>query len=237
LYTIVCARIASVRDTRDLSIMFDSPLVSLFILAVLVFVGWYAIGTQYNVRLGSNAMKWLQQGLPLVGEKAALRWLGSSVVELKMVKAKPPFRSAEVLVVMEPRDVPVIWLWGHAQGRRDLLIFRAQLRATPDFELEARGEKIWNATAFKPNAGDKWTVVPGQLTNAMRAAYKGTLSSADINQLLQRVARDGMTLTRLAVHRSLPNLEVHFLLPKFENVAPMRVFSSLQQLSEEILKS
>ena len=216
--------------------MFDSPLVSLFIFAVIVFVGWYAVGTQYNVRLGSNAMKWLQQGLKVVGEKATVRWLGSSVVELKMAKAKPPFRSAEVLVVMEPRDVPVMWLWGHLQGRRDLLIFRAQLRATPDFELEAHGEKIWNATAFKPNAGDKWTAVPGPITHAMRADYKGTLSSADINQLLQRVATDGVRLTRLAVHRSVPNLEVHLLLPKFENVAPKRVFSSLQQLSEEILK-
>jgi hypothetical protein len=214
--------------------MFDSPGLSLFVLAVIVFVGWYGVGTQYNVRLGNNALKWLQKGLPLVGDKAALRWLGSSVVELKIAKAKDPFRSAEVLVAMEPRDVPVMWWWGHVRGRRDLLIFRAQLRAAPKFDLEARAPKAWSAPNLQ-NASPKWKPVQGGVANGMVADYRGEISPFAINRLIVAASLDGMRLTRLAVCRSVPNLELHFLLPKLDQVNTQRVFSSLRQVSAEVL--
>ncbi len=216
--------------------MFDSPLASIFVLAVIIFVGWYAIGTQYNVRLGHNALKWLQKGLPTIGEKAALRWLGSSVVELKIAKAKDPFRSAEVLVVMEPRDVPMLWWLGHVRGRRDLLIVRGQLRAAPHFDLEAQAPQVWAAPNVQRDKAAKWTAVQGGVANGMCADYRGDLSPFSINRLIVTASLDGMTLTRLAVRRAVPNLEVHFLLPKFDQVATLRVFTSLRQLSEEVLK-
>ena len=179
--------------------MFESPGFSLFVVAAIVFVGWFAVSTQYNVRRGSAALKWLQEGLPLVGEHATARWLGSSVVELKIAEAKAPFRSAEVLVVLEPRDVPLMWWWAHARGRRDLLIFRSQLRGAPKFEKELG--------AGLPDA---------------------------LNTLVATSNFDGLTPTRLGVHRREPNLEVHFLLPKFEAVGSTRVFSGLRELAEEV---
>jgi hypothetical protein len=215
--------------------MFDSPAFSVFVLAVILFVGWYAVGTQYNVRLGHNALKWLQKGLPTIGEKAALRWLGSSVVELKIVKAKDPFRSAEVLVVMEPRDVPFMWWLGHARGRRDLLIFRAQLRAAPHFDLEARGPRAWATPDVQREHSPKWMAVQGGVANGLSADYRGDLSPYSINRLVVAASLDGVKLTRLAVRRAVPNLEVHFILPKFDQVNTQRVFSSLRQLSEEVL--
>ncbi len=216
--------------------MFDSPLASIFVLAVIVFVGWYAVGTQYNVQLGHNALKWLQKGLPVIGEKAALRWLGSSVVELKIAKAKDPFRSAEVLVVMEPRDVPIMWWLGRVRGRRDLLIVRGQLRAAPHFDLEAQLPRAWAAPNVERDQGGKWTPVQGGVANGMRADYRGELSPFSVNRLIVAASLDGMTLTRVAIRRAVPNLEVHFLLPKFDQVATPRVFTSLKQLSEEVLK-
>lgn len=215
--------------------MFDSPAFALFVLAVIFFVGWYAVGTQYNVRLGSNAMKWLQQGLKLVGERATLRWLGSSVVELKMAKAKEPFRSAEVLVVMEPRDVPIMWLWGHLQGRRDLIIFRTQLRAAPSFDLEAHGSRVWSSALPREDMSN-WSSLPVGAANNMRVKYQGNVSPAQINDLISLASRDGVELMRLAVHRTVPNLELHFLLPKFDQVSPPGVFTSLRRLSEEVLR-
>src|SRR5512135_73786 len=116
---------------------------AIFIVGVLLVVGWFALGTHFNVRKGEDALRWLQKGLPLVGEKATLRWLGSSVVELKVNKAKDPFRTAEVLVAMEPRDVPFFWAWGHLRGRRDILIFRGQLKNAPRFDVEAHSPNSW----------------------------------------------------------------------------------------------
>lgn len=208
----------------------------LLVLAVILFLGWFAVGTQYNVRLGNNALKWIQKGLPLVGERATLRWLGSSVVELKIAKAKDPFRSAELLVVMEPRDVPVMWWWARTRGRRDLIILRGQLRAAPHFELEARGLRAWAQTDLKRDGSPKWIAVQGGVANSMSADYRGEISPFSINRLIVSASLDGLTLTRLAIRRAVPNLEVHFLLPKFDQVSSQRVFNSLRELSEEVLK-
>ena len=106
----------------------------LFVAVVVFVVGWFAVGTHYNVRQGDHALRWLQQGLPLIGEKTTLRWLGSSVVELKIEKAKPPFRDAAVLVVLEPRDVAPLWAIARLRGRRDLFVFRATLHQRPELE-------------------------------------------------------------------------------------------------------
>src|SRR5690349_24715869 len=117
---------------------------AVFILVVVFVVGWFAIGTQYNVRKGHEAMRWLQEGLPLIGEKTTLRWLGSSVVELKIQQAKPPFSHATVLFVLEPRDVSITWAFARLRGRRDLFIFRAGLRQQPQIEFEAFDPSAWS---------------------------------------------------------------------------------------------
>lgn len=216
--------------------MSDPTGFALLVLAVILFLGWFAVGTQYNVRLGNNALKWIQKGLPLVGDRATLRWLGSSVVELKIAKAKDPFRSAELLVVMEPRDVPMMWWWARTRGRRDLIILRGQLRAAPHFDLEARGRRAWAQTDLKGDGSPKWIAVQGGVANSMSADYRGEISPFSINRLIVSASLDGLTLTRLAIRRAVPNLEVHFLLPKFDQVSAQRVFNSLRELSEEVLR-
>src|SRR5512142_2639013 len=129
----------------------------LFIAAVLIFLGWFAWGTQWNVRKGDAILKWLRQGLPLVGERSTLRWLGSSVVELKIAKAKDPFRTAETLVLFEPRDVIFLWAWARLRGRRDTLMFRSQLSAAPSFELDAFDPKGWTTRGDERTArGKNW---------------------------------------------------------------------------------
>ena len=135
---------------------------------------------------------------------------------------------------MEPRDVPLMWWFSHTRGRRDLLIFRSQLNAAPHFELEAQAQKIWADTAFKHDVSGKWTPVQGGVANDMAAEFRGDISPFAINGLIVKATLDGLSLTRLAIHRGVPNLEVHFLLPKFEQTSAFRLFTSLQRLSEEI---
>ncbi len=209
---------------------------SLLILGLILFLGWYAFGTQFNVRRGNEALKWLQKGLPALGEKATLRWLGSSVVEVKVNKAKEPFRSAELVVALEPRDVPFLWWWGHMRGRRDIIIIRGQLRSAPGFDLEVRAPKSWPATNLQ-QATPKWTAVQGGVGNNMAADYRGQISPFSINRLIVASSVQDLTLTRLAVRRTVPNLEIHFLIPPFDKVPPQRVFSSLKDLADQLLKA
>jgi hypothetical protein len=79
------------------------------ILLVLAVMLWFTWGTQRNISRGNALIRWLQPGLPVLGRRATIKWLGSSAVELGIVEPAPPFAEASVVVVLEPRDVP--WLW------------------------------------------------------------------------------------------------------------------------------
>ena len=118
----------------------------LFIVVVVLVVGWFALGTHSTSARAKTCCAGCSEGLPLIGEKTTLRWLGSSVVELKIQQAKPPFREAEVLVVLEPRDVALLWWIARLRGRRDLLIFRGTPAASaPRLEIVAHDPQTLDA--------------------------------------------------------------------------------------------
>jgi hypothetical protein len=77
----------------------------ILVAAVILFMGWFAIGVVYNLRRGEALLKWMQGGLPSIGQKTTFRWLGTSVAELVIAHAKKPFRRLETLLVLKPRDV------------------------------------------------------------------------------------------------------------------------------------
>ncbi len=52
------------------------------ILALALVMGWFAVGIIWNIRRGNAVLRWLQTGLPRLGERTTLRWLGSSVVAM-----------------------------------------------------------------------------------------------------------------------------------------------------------
>src|ERR671919_1510032 len=119
------------------------PIGAILIVLLIVVMLWFALGTQRNVRRGNELLRWLQDGLPLLGKRTTMRWLGSSAIVLKIAEAAAPFREAEVVVVLEPRDVAMLWAWSRRRGRRDFIIFRGWLRRPPRFELEAGDERGW----------------------------------------------------------------------------------------------
>jgi hypothetical protein len=215
--------------------MFDNPGFVVFVIAVILVLGWYAWGTQYNVRRGNHALKWLQAGLPLVGDKTTFRWLGSSVVELKLVNVKEPFRTFEVMIVLEPRDIPVFWALGRMEGRRDLIILRSQLVTAPRFDFEARGAATWKAASAKRDPRGKWTTLQDSV-NGLRAEYRGAVSADTVTRLLRDSKWGGGNVTRLSLSRSVPNLEVHLLFPQFDRVSAARVLTGLREFSEAALQ-
>lgn len=202
-----------------------------FIAVVVFVVGWFAVGTQYNVRKGHEAMRWLQEGLPLIGEKTTLRWLGSSVVELKIQQAQPPFSHAQVLFVLEPRDVSIIWLFARFRRRRDLFIFRGGLRRTPQLELEALDPSAWSAHGIERKVkAEQWTAFSAP---APLVGYARPLSPRAA-ELLASSNLDGCPLVRLAIHRSEPNLEVQWPLDQLRKRSAHDVLEVVRGIAERI---
>ena len=66
---------------------------------ILFVMLWFALGTQRNVSKGNKLLRWLQHGLPIVGRRTTMRWLGSSAIQLEIVEPHAPFREATVVVI------------------------------------------------------------------------------------------------------------------------------------------
>ena len=207
------------------------PNLAFFIIVVLLVVGGFALGTHRNVRRGHDAMAWAQGGLPLVGEKTTLRWLGSSVVQLKIPNAKRPFRETEVMFVLEPRDIAPLWFLARARGRRDLFIFRSRMHKLPEFEFEAFDPAAWSARGREAQLrSQKWqpVTVPSPLV-----AYAPEPPPA-AGRLLDLAALSACPLVRLSIQRRDPNFEVHWPLAELRKLPSHTVFETLRRIGEQL---
>ena len=205
-----------------------TPQLSIFIVVVLFVVGWFALGTHLNVRKGESVLQWLQDGLPLIGEKTTLRWLGSSAVELKIENAKAPFHSALVLVLLEPRDVPLIWWFSRLRGRRDLFIFRGELRTNPRREFEAVVPAAWSVRpALQRVKADGW-----QAVNAAPLSGFAPQASTDPSAAVKAASLDGCSPVRVALRRSEPNLEIQWTLDELREHSSREVVEAIQQAAQ-----
>jgi hypothetical protein len=211
------------------------PTQTLLIVLVAVVMGWFGFGVIWNIRRGNAVLKWMQAGLPRLGEKTTLRWLGSSAVELSIAKARAPFRRVDIVLVLEPRDVPWFWLIARLQGRRDMLIVRGHLTTAPQFEYDllvpgswseretvGRGEtRQWEAEAL----GDSRFRAPAPTRPLSRQLAPGALEAA-------RKVRP--TVWRLSSRREFPQLELHVPPPDPKRDDAAQFFNALRALAEQM---
>ena len=103
-------------------------------------------------------MRWMQGGLPVLGERTTVRWLGSTAVEMVIRDGKAPFAGVTLVIFLEPRDVPWMWALGRSRGRRDTLIIRGVLRRAPEVELEALDPASWSGRDALRRVPPEWPV-------------------------------------------------------------------------------
>ncbi len=217
--------------------MSESWGVPLFVLAVLIFFGWFVFGTQWNIRKGDAVLKWLRQGLPLVGERTTMRWMGSSVLELKIAKASNPFRTAETVIIFEPRDVPFLWALARWRGRRDTLIFRSQLHTAPSFEMEAFDPKGWTSGGIERRARSKNWQQPNSTVSQPFAVFLSAQGNPTMaKKLVDSASHAGGRLLRISVHRDVPNLEIHWVLPDAKTCSARDLYLKMRQMSEDVMQ-
>jgi len=205
---------------------------AIFVVVVILIVGWFALGTHVNVRKGHRFLEWLQGGLPLIGEKTTLRWLGSSVVHLQIEKAREPFRRVEVLVVLEPRDVPPLWLLSRLRGRRDLLIVRTELRSVPQVQVEILDRQAWSTKAVESEVRQRqWQ--PVAYDNPPFQVY-ALPPVTNVAGLVAVAGAAGLALVRIGVRRTNNSLEVQWRLPSQPASAARAVFETVERLARQV---
>lgn len=211
---------------------------SLAIALLLVVMLWFTFGTQRNVRTGNELLRWLQAGLPLLGPRTSLRWLGSSAVELRLSEAAAPFRDATVVVVLEPRDVGLLWAWSRARGRRDFLIFRANLRRAPRGSIEVVDRRGWTGRRSGDRGdgegGSAWHRIewPGGTVEA--DATDGVDETA-VREAWKAIEAASGGLWKLAVQPVVPHLEIH-VVPPPPRVRSDRLIRPIRELATALAR-
>lgn len=202
----------------------------LIAVAAVAVVAWFAAGTIWNVRKGSELMRWMQGGLGVLGSRTTVRWLGSTAVEMVLSDAKPPFAAVTLVIFLEPRDLPW-WPVSRARGRRDILIIRGVLRRAPALELEALDPASWSGRDALPRVPREWPVREGKLA----VHYESSQALERADALIVRAQGAAMHPTRLSVRRAAPHIQLHVPLP--ERARPAReFFEAVHGLSELALK-
>lgn len=203
---------------------------------VLIVLAWFFVGMQWNLRKGNALLRWLQGGLKLLGPRTTMRWLGSSVVELKITQPTDPFLDAEVLLVLEPRDVGPLWGWGRLHGRRDFLILRARLVQPPRFEVEAGDDRGWTGRhALQRLELAQWQSADWGDSH-IQVAHSGGQAPHVAQRLWQNFQSTSPAVWRLSIRRTHPHLEVHLRFPAIQGSAE-RLFATFQELAHAVTRA
>ncbi len=192
--------------------MVAAAMTGIIAVAAVALVAWFAAGTIWNVRRGHQVLRWMQDGLPLVGERTTVRWLGSSAVEMAIREAKPPFSSLALVIFLEPRDVPWMWALGRARGRRDTLIIRGMLRTVPPIELEALDVTSWSGREARPRVPQDWPIRVAE-AGGIVLHCRGTAERELAKMLLALANGAGLHVARLSLRRAEPQFQLHVALP------------------------
>jgi hypothetical protein len=202
------------------------------VIAVAFVMGWYAIGTMYNVRRGEKLLKWMQSGLPRIGERTTFRWLGSSVAELVIGKGRGPTRRLELLLALAPRDLPWNWLFAELRGRRDVLILRVDLGSTPRMALEVANPKSWTGRmSLNQVHQEGWQAQEYNGMTLMAPAGLLKLAAEYFPRLEEPIHHLTASYSRFGLRKESPHLEIHIPFPDIKTVEADGFFAALQDLA------
>jgi hypothetical protein len=207
----------------------------ILVAAVIIVMGWFAIGVVYNLRRGDALLKWMQHGLPSIGQKTTFRWLGTSVAELVIAQAKKPFRRLETLLVLKPRDVFWMTILASFQGRTDIVIFRAQLTTAAPVDLELVDPNSWSGRSVLQQLADrKWESQTYHGLQLMAPAGLLDLAKQTLDRLAVPMQKLSDHYVRFSLRRDTPNLEMHVPFPAYRTLEAREYFEALRGLARAV---
>jgi hypothetical protein len=205
------------------------PAIALALLLVVML--WFTFGTQRNIRKGNALLAWLQGGLPLIGPRATMRWLGSSAVELTIVEPVDPFRNVTVVVVLEPRDVGLLWLFARSRGRRDFVLLRADLRRPPRFSADAGDPSGWTGR-LDASADTGWREIAW--ADGVVANLDHNADEALVHEAWRQFEQVTAGIWRMTIQPVVPHLEVHVRPPDRDSVGAERLTRAFLDLAKRL---
>ncbi|HXF85761.1 MAG TPA: hypothetical protein VNK49_10285 [Anaerolineales bacterium] len=207
----------------------------ILVVAIIVLMGWFALGVIFNLRRGDALLKWMQKGLPKIGQRTTFRWLGTSVAELVIANARSPFRRLETLLVLKPRDVFWMTILANFQGRDDILIFRAHLSTPPPLDLELVDPKTWSGrNALKQVMERRWESRDYHGVQLLAPRGYLNLAAQTLDRLAAPIQKLSMRYARISLRKNAPNLELHLPFPDYRTLDASQYFEALRDLARAV---
>jgi hypothetical protein len=208
----------------------------LLIALLAVVMVWFTIGTQRNVSRGNRLLAWLSDALPAFGPRTTLRWLGSSVAELRITQPRHPYRDATVMIVLEPRDLGAFWALARRRGRRDFLLMRLSLVRAPTVRADLVAQEAWTASHTRrdepqPEMREDWTDASGK---SVELRHDGRADLEALREHWTRLGRLSGGPWRISVRPTVPHLEIHLLAPDAERQDARELLDEVGRLARDI---
>lgn len=202
------------------------------ILSAILLV-WYVVAHAWNRRIGVSTSEWLRKGLSAFGSLKEVRRMGSlaSAGQLVVQQAVEPFRSLEVVFLLEPRENLPFWIFTHLDGRRDTIVVRANMKTAPvqEFEVARSGErgikKIPADLQKKP-----YELIAGP--KEFELARRGRRDKAAVDRLLAFLDCYREAIGRISVQSKEPHLTIQASLPALRKSQPEDFFEAVRQLAQ-----
>jgi len=206
----------------DTSQLATQIVIGLSVLLVL----WYPFGRQMNRRRGLQVLRWLREGIRTYGCQASVNWVGASAFGVDVQGGLGPFKRVGMMVLLEAREMLLLWIINRLRGQRDILVIKGDLRLKPKTDLEVM-RRGWRAErAMRALEKEGWTV---DGLNGMFIALK---RDAEIASRLTSALSEAVGLVRLSLRKRSPHLVANFHLSDLEAMRAESLFHFLEKVME-----
>jgi hypothetical protein len=204
--------------------------------AVIAFcallVVWYIVGWQMNRRRGERLLEWIIQGLRAFGDQITVSRLGTSGFQVEAGKAQTPFKRIEATILLQPREILLLWIFNLLRGRADHLVFKATLRAWPRGEVEVMKMGRLSRGVLEELGEEAWT--RQEAADGLVIACRGEKGQQQVDAISHLVENLSARLLRLSLSKKAPHLLVSLSLAELDEQSALLIFSSLQELAQTV---
>ena len=192
---------------------------------------WYIVGWRLNRTRGEHLLGWVVRGLRTSGDQTTVSKLGMSGFQVNVRNAGAPFKTIEATIVLQPREILLLWILNLLRGRSDRLILKATLRSSPRAEVEVVGQTGPLVGRMKEGIeeGD-WTT--RDTTNGLVVASRGKAGEGQANAIYDLLEDLSPRLARLSLGTKAPHLLADVSLAGLDEESALLLLSSLRDLAQ-----
>jgi len=201
-----------------------------------LLVVWYVVGWQVNRRRGERLLAWVLQSLRALGDQTTVSRLGTSGFQVNVGKAQAPFKKVEAAILLQPREILLLWMLDLLRGRTDHLVLKGTLRASPRGEVEVIKKRGRLAGRVLEGLGEEaWT--HQETTGGLLIACRGEKGQQQAEAISHLVEDLSPRLLRLSLSKKEPHLLVNLSLAGIDEQSALLLLSSLQDLAQAVASS